>query len=136
MRLDQLPRDDNGIVIGAWLLRHRVPGYTVDHGAPLSFVDGVTVAPLFGRALERAMSGLGDEVEAEQAPETSAPAAESSATTSSHATSPSTLAELDALTEEELRTLAIEKGADGRWKVGRLRRYLARELEIEGADGL
>lgn len=131
MQLDQLPRDDSGIVTGLWKLRHRSADFTADLG-PLAFRDGVTVEPLGGLVLVRMMVALGDAVDAEPW-DGAQPAQPVTRSSSAEPGVPTTAAELMELSEERLRALAAERGLrDGRVRVPRLRRYLADELGIEG----
>jgi hypothetical protein len=134
MRLDELPRDDNGAVLGLWKLRHRQPDFSVALGI-VSFERGVSTEPLSSPAIDRVMAGLGADVDAEpwegagdhvSEPTTPAPQGKPSV--------PTTAADLEALTEDQLRSIAADLGVtDARWKAQRLRRYIADELGIEDA---
>jgi hypothetical protein len=146
VQVEQLPRDENGIVIGQWRLRHHVPDYSDDIG-PAAFRDGVTIHPLEGRDLERIVAALGADLDAEPweampepemaaieptAPAISIDAPEPVMAARAPAETPTNEDELLALDEEQLRDLAAQMGAtDRRWKFQKLRRFIADELGIE-----
>ena len=151
MHVVELPRDENGTAIGQWRLRHRNPDYSDDLGAAC-FRGGVTVKPLEGRDLDRIVAALGEDLSLEpwdapsephrgaQEPETgnqasereSAPPAPRQPASAAQITTPTSEQELLGLSEEQLRDLAAELGAtDRRWKVQKLRRFIADELSIE-----
>lgn len=142
MDISRLPRDDSGMVVGRWRLRHRLAGFTESFG-PFAFQDGVSTAPLTGLTLERAIASFGELVDIEpwdEAP-AEAPVPEPQAMhepeplalpqADAATPTPTTLAELKTLVEADLRAVAAELGCtDKRWKPERLRRFIAAELEL------
>lgn len=150
--IDTLPKDDSGVQpAGMWLavLRDNL----TDGFAGCIFQEGVLTAPINGRALVRLVVGMpvigAMRVEGEpfaigdvsrlmpEAPAAPAPvpAAEPAKPVAPSApASPTTKAELQAMPESELRALATRLGGEGAaWKLGRVRRFVADELGIEGA---
>ncbi len=140
MNIAQLPRDASGVVTGQWRLKHRHEGFSESLGF-VNFVCGETTAPLTGGLLDRVMAAFGASVEAfpwDDEPESAAefsepPATAQTASQASGVTMPTTAAELMALSEDDARELAAELGlTDRRVRANGLRRFLARELGIEG----
>lgn len=156
----QLPRDENGIVVGQWRLRHSVKDYTDDIGMA-AFRNGVTTRPLGGSDLDRIIAAIGEDVTIEpwdsdprmhqpqivvfeQAeihikpnPDLSLNEVLVQEESEAHAlrspvTIPTNEQELLSMNEEQLRDMAAELGCnDRRWKVQKLRRFIADELSIE-----
>lgn len=137
MQLEQLPRDGSGIVVGLWKLRHRSATFSADIG-PLSFREGVSVAPIGGLVLTRVMASLGGDVEAFQDTEPAAtglePVSAALAPAQSAPRQP-TATELTAMSEPVLRDLAAKLGlSDPRMRIQRVRRWVAEELGVEGVS--
>jgi len=65
--LDQIPRDENGAVVGRFRVRHRDPSFT-DGVAGISFDHGLTGA-LSGYDLTRLVVAMGSDLELEPAPD-------------------------------------------------------------------
>lgn len=142
MQLLELPRDPGtGGILGQWRLRHRSPDFTQSLGF-VNFADGVAQEPLQGLALEQVMVAFGDAVEAEpwaddapvveSAEKPPTPEPEQAEAAPMQVSAPTTVDELMALTEAQLRAIAAEMGGtDKRWGVNRLRQFIADELGIE-----
>lgn len=64
LRLEDLPRDPNGIVIGAWRVLHSRPDFHGQLGAAI-FVNGTSVVPVAGFALVRLVAVAGAELSIE-----------------------------------------------------------------------
>ena len=151
--MHDLPMDDSGVLpAGMWkvVLRDNL----TDGFSGCIFERGVSVLPINGRALVRLVVGMpvigalrveggpfavGDvsklgtasgRAPADHPVDAADPATPPAASDSAQ---PKTMAELEALTDERLRKLGAELGAEAGWKILRLRRYVARELDIEGA---
>lgn len=121
----ELPRDINGVVTGLWKLRHRLSEFSAHFGTVV-FANGETQQPVTGIDVERMIACFGEDIEvislegAEESPPVAA------------AEKPTSWADLERLTEEQLRTIAAELGCtDKRWKALRLRRYIADELGFD-----
>lgn len=63
----ELPRDDDGIIIGMWRVRHKTPCFEGGLGGAIAvnFVKGVADRPLGGGDLYRLMSAMGDDLTCE-----------------------------------------------------------------------
>ena len=151
MQVNELPRDENGAVLGTWRLRHRQPDFSDPLGG-IDFRAGVSMHPVSGRQLERVLGAMGDEIDAEpwdEQRDESTPAerrdepahepAHTEVPTQESAgevfCTPTNADELRALGEPALRAVAAELGAsDRRWGVAKLRRFIADELGIEIGD--
>lgn len=139
MQRSELPRDDSGAVVGPWKLRHRNAEFTQSFGL-VNFERGESTAPVYAHVIDRMMATFGEDLSAEPWPEpiaVSTPAALAPAEASAPAASgaPTTRAELNAMSEKAMRDLVYEMGEEEgahNWKVGRVRRFIADELGIEG----
>lgn len=157
-----LPQDDIGLVpAGLWLVALHDP--ISDGFAGHAFVSGISQTPLAGRTLMRLVSCMGvvgalrvegepfsvGDVSRLALPVIVAPVAPSAPVVAvpvlfsapapklptAPAAGPTTAAELDAMTETQLRVLAAKMGAtDGRWGLSKLRNFVADELGIEYAS--
>ncbi len=142
MQRSELPRDDSGSIIGPWKLRHRSADFTQSFGV-VNFVCGESTAPVYAHVIDRMMATFGEDLSAEPWPEPvdATPAESASAVVTatqqpSASGAPTTRGELAELSESALRALVEEMGeSDGArvWKIGRMRRFIADELGIEGA---
>jgi hypothetical protein len=134
MHVDQLPRDESGVVIGDWKLRHRDREFSETLGS-VPFAGGESTLPANGCELDRIMTNMGDDLSAEPWAQT-APidGVQSDAKNAIKGRSgyPANAAEILAMDETELRATAEKLGStDKRWKAARLRAFIADELGID-----
>lgn len=61
VRVQELPRDGNGAVIGMWRVYHANQSYTGQIGA-VYLVEGVSLLPVFGKQLQIALSVFGGDL--------------------------------------------------------------------------
>lgn len=150
--IHELPADDGYLPAGKWMVALR--DNLNDSLAGTSFRAGLTVAPVDGRLLKRLVTfmpvvgalrvegspcRLGDvsRLTGEApAPVVVAPVAAPAVEPAKAGPAPTNAAELARLDEPALRALCAEMGieVDGRWGIGRVRREVARELDIEGVS--
>ncbi len=158
LSLDQLPKDDGYLPAGMWMVALR--DHFSDSMGGATFYAGLTVRPVTGKQVkhfvtflpvvgvlrvEGASCSIGDvsrllPAEAVQpaAAQAVAPVAQPAQpdltrpATVQDGRAPTTKSELMALSETDLRALAVEMGAESGWKLGRIRRFVADELGIEG----
>lgn len=138
--LDDLPRDNDGVVTGLFRIIHAVDSYTEGFGNGIVFTDGVA-GPVGGQALAKLVAAMGQDLTvepwdsepaqmAEPAPEPApAPAPAPAAVVPAPVVEDDQEASQEASVgeRENLLALAEEMGikVDGRWGTGRL------EAEIE-----
>lgn len=150
VRIEDLPRDANGIVQGAWRVLWETPDFTGELGV-VRLVDGAATAPLFGRQLCALVAEYGHHLYLEPWGEP-LPAGvvlpelvEADADASALPTCPwrdvddddagDGSVDYDALDLEELRALATDRGIEGgeRWAAARIRKAL-RSLDASDAS--
>lgn len=61
IRVNQLPRDRNGIICGLWRLTHKRPDFAGQYGV-YTFVDGVATIPAMGKALQGVVAVFGHDL--------------------------------------------------------------------------